>query len=102
MPPDPARGYTKSSKFWGVSWHKGSQLWRANYLNKDNRLITIGNYATEAEAALAVNVNPHFMWDQHKPIALCLDDSGRQAHCESEGAPQERALSPRQAGTAGN
>jgi hypothetical protein len=54
--PDPARAPSATtSKFWGVSWHKGERRWRANYTDANGKQHSIGLFDTQEAAAHAVN-----------------------------------------------
>jgi hypothetical protein len=43
-----------SSKFKGVAWDKSSQSWRVR-VHKDNKMVHVGRYDSEVEAAYAYN-----------------------------------------------
>ena len=54
--PDPARAPTEAtSKFWGVTWHKGKRRWRARYTDANDKMRHIGYFDTQEDAAHAVN-----------------------------------------------
>ena len=54
--PDPARDPTQTtSKFWGVSWYKSGQRWRAVYNDADGKSRTIGYFDDQESAARAYN-----------------------------------------------
>jgi hypothetical protein len=54
--PDPARAPTApTSKFWGVHWDKKKRRWQAGYGDANGKRRHIGYFATQEEAAHAVN-----------------------------------------------
>jgi len=54
--PDPARDPTQTtSKFWGVSWHKGGRRWKAQYTDVNGKRRSIGLFDDQEAAAHAVN-----------------------------------------------
>ena len=54
--PDPERVLTETtSKFWGVSWHKGERRWLARYKDANGKDRSIGYFDTQEAAAHAVN-----------------------------------------------
>ena len=44
-----------SSKFWGVSWDKRARRWQASYTDASGKASYIGVFATQEEAARAVD-----------------------------------------------
>ena len=44
-----------TSKFWGVSWNKGSRRWLAYYYDANGKYRHIGLFDTQEQAAHAVN-----------------------------------------------
>ena len=56
LAPDPARAATgMTSKFWGVTWDKREQRWKAYYHDANGKRRQIGLYDTQEAAAHAVN-----------------------------------------------
>ena len=54
--PDPEHAPTAAtSKFWGVSWHKGERRWQARYTDANGKKRGIGYFDTQEAAAHAVN-----------------------------------------------
>ena len=54
--PDPASDPSATtSKFWGVTWHKGQRRWAAQYKDANGKERHIGHFDTQEEAAHAVN-----------------------------------------------
>jgi len=44
-----------TSKFWGVSWHKGRRRWQGNYKDANGKNRGLGYFDTQEAAAHAVN-----------------------------------------------
>jgi len=54
--PDPVRAPSATtSKFWGVSWHKGRRRWQGNYKDANGKNRGLGYFDTQEAAAHAVN-----------------------------------------------
>ena len=54
--PDPEHVLTETtSKFWGLSWHKGERRWQAYYKDATGKTRNIGYFDTQEQAAHAVN-----------------------------------------------
>jgi hypothetical protein len=55
-----------SSRFRGVSWHKGRGKWSAQ-IGIDGSLKHLGSFAFETDAAIAFNYNAAYLWGEFCP-----------------------------------
>ena len=104
--PDAARAPSKTtSKFWGVTWHKGQRRWAAQYKDANGKKRPIGYFDTQEAAARAYNaaIRRAGLEDRRKTNPVVdgqLVPPARKRKYRSEepaAAPSPRARRPRRA-----
>ena len=104
--PDPASDPSATtSKFWGVTWHKGQRRWAAQYKDANGKKRPIGYFDTQEAAARAYNaaIRRAGLEDRRKTNPVVdgqLVPPARKRKYRSEepaAAPSPRARRPRRA-----